>query len=127
MRNFIISFPKLKAILLSKKPDKKTLRYLNILTTFMYIAMFITISYATSGGSGGNLSVAVDLINKVQKGAEWLISGIIVIQGLFQIYEANLEISGCITAFMEAWVKWALFQGILNAVRAFFGSGTMLF
>lgn len=127
MRNFIISFPKLKTILLSKKPDKKTLRYLNILTTFMYIGMFITISYASSGGKGGDLSVAINLIDQVQKGAEWLIGGIIVIQGLFQIYEANLEISGCITAFMEAWVKWALFQGILNAVRTFFGSGTMLF
>lgn len=122
-----ISFPKIKKILLSKKPDRKTLKYINILSTLTHIAIFITVSYASSSGGSENLATIVDLIDKVQKGAEWLIGGIIVIQGLFQIYEANLEISGCVTAFMEAWVKWALFQGILNAVRTFFGSGTMLF
>ena len=91
---------------------------------FTYIFLIIGVSYATGSG-GSNLKTVTDLIDKVQQGAEWLVVGIIIIQGLFQVYEANNDISGILTAIMEVWVKYSLFQGILAAARQFFGSGLM--
>lgn len=122
-----ISFPNLynvRKFIISKKLSKKKIKYLRIISIFTYIFFFIGISYATGSGDS-NLKTVTDLIDKVQQGAEWLVVGIIIIQGLFQVYEANNEISGVLTAIMEVWVKYSLFQGILAAARQFFGSGLM--
>ena len=121
-----ISFPylyKIKEYIVKSRPSKRKLKILKICTTVTYIFLFIGISYASKGGSSENLKTVTDLIDKVQKGAEWLVNGIIVIQGLFQIYESHNDLSGVITAFMEAWLKYSLCRGILNLVSTFFGSG----
>ena len=55
----------------------------------------------------------------------WLVNGLIIIQGLFQIYEAQGNVSDGVMAILEMAIKYTLFQGILNAVQDFFGSGTM--
>lgn len=122
-----ISFPNLynvRKFIISKKLSKKKIKYLKIITMFIYIFLIIGVSYATGSGDS-NLKTVTDLIDKVQQGAEWLVVGIIIIQGLFQVYEANNDISGILTAIMEVWVKYSLFQGILAAARQFFGSGLM--
>ena len=121
-----VSFPdlyKIKQYVTKTKRSRRKLKILKFCTTAAYIVLFIGVSYASKGGSTENLKTVTDLIDKVQKGAEWLVYGIILIQGLFQIYESNNDLSGVITAFMEAWVKYSMFRGILNLVSTFFGSG----
>lgn len=118
------SFPSVKAFLPKGKKSKKTI-ILKLGISLLYIVIVFGISYATSGKKDASLQPVIDFVELAKASVVWLVNGLIIIQGLFQIYEAQGNVSDGVMAILEMAIKYTLFQGILNAVQDFFGSGTM--
>lgn len=121
------SFPLVKAFSSKGGKSKKTNKtiILKLFTSLLYIVIVFGISYATSGKKDASLQPVIDFVELAKASVVWLVNGLIVIQGLFQIYEAQGNVSDAVMAILEMAIKYTLFQGILNAVQDFFGSGTM--
>lgn len=118
------SFPSVKAFLPKGRKSKKTI-ILKLGISLLYIVIVFGISYATSGKKDASLQPVIDFVELAKASVVWLVNGLIIIQGLFQIYEAQGNVSDGVMAILEMAIKYTLFQGILNAVQDFFGSGTM--
>lgn len=118
------SFPLVKAFSSKSGKSKKTI-ILKLFTSLLYIVIVFGISYATSGKKDASLQPVIDFVELAKASVVWLVNGLIIIQGLFQIYEAQGNVSDGVMAILEMAIKYTLFQGILNAVQDFFGSGTM--
>ena len=118
------SFPSVKAFSPKGGKSKKTI-ILKLLTSLLYIVIVFGISYATSGKKDASLQPVIDFVELAKASVVWLVNGLIIIQGLFQIYEAQGNVSDAVMAVLEMAIKYTLFKGILNAVQDFFGSGTM--
>lgn len=118
------SFPSVKAFLPKGKKSKKTI-ILKLGISLLYIVIVFGISYATSGKKDASLQAVIDFVELAKASVVWLVNGLIIIQGLFQLYEAQGNVSDAVMAILEVAIKYTLFQGILNAVQDFFGSGTM--
>lgn len=118
------SFPSVKAFLPKGKKSKKTI-ILKLGISLLYIVIVFGISYATSGKKDASLQPVIDFVELAKASVVWLVNGLIIIQGLFQLYEAQGNVSDAVMAILEVAIKYTLFQGILNAVQDFFGSGTM--
>ena len=118
------SFPLVKAFLPKGRKSKKTI-ILKLIISLLYIVIVFGISYATSGKKDASLQPVIDFVELAKASVIWLVNGLIIIQGLFQIYEAQDNVSDAVMAVLEMAIKYTLFKGILNAVQDFFGSGTM--
>lgn len=118
------SFPSVKAFSPKGGKSKKTI-ILKLFTSLLYIVIVFGIGYATSGKKDASLQPVIDFVELAKASVVWLVNGLIIIQGLFQIYEAQGNVSDGVMAILEMAIKYTLFQGILNAVQDFFGSGTM--
>lgn len=118
------SFPLVKAFSSKGGKSKKTI-ILKLIVSLLYIVIVFGISYATSGKKDASLQPVIDFVELAKASVVWLVNGLIIIQGLFQIYEAQGNVSDGVMAILEMAIKYTLFQGILNAVQDFFGSGTM--
>ena len=118
------SFPLVKAFSSKGGKSKKTI-ILKLIVSLLYIVIVFGISYATSGKKDASLQPVIDFVELAKVSVVWLVNGLIIIQGLFQIYEAQGNVSDGVLAILEMAIKYTLFQGILNAVQDFFGSGTM--
>lgn len=118
------SFPLVKAFSSKGRKSKKTI-ILKLIISLLYIVIVFGISYATSGKKDASLQPVIDFVELAKASVVWLVNGLIIIQGLFQIYEAQGNVSDGVMAILEMAIKYTLFQGILNAVQDFFGSGTM--
>lgn len=118
------SFPSVKAFLPKGRKSKKTI-ILKLGISLLYIVIVFGISYATSGKKDASLQPVIDFVELAKASVVWLVNGLIIIQGLFQLYEAQGNVSDAVMAILEVAIKYTLFQGILNAVQDFFGSGTM--
>lgn len=118
------SFPSVKVFLPKGGKSKKTI-ILKLFTSLLYIVIVFGISYATSGKKDASLQPVIDFVELAKASVVWLVNGLIIIQGLFQLYEAQGNVSDAVMAILEVAIKYTLFQGILNAVQDFFGSGTM--
>ena len=118
------SFPLVKAFLPKGRKSKKTI-ILKLGISLLYIVIVFGISYATSGKKDASLQPVIDFVELAKASVIWLVNGLIIIQGLFQLYEAQGNVSDAVMAILEVAIKYTLFQGILNAVQDFFGSGTM--
>lgn len=118
------SFPLVKTFSSKGGKSKKTI-ILKLFTSLLYIVIVFGISYATSGKKDASLQPVIDFVELAKASVVWLVNGLIIIQGLFQIYEAQGNVSDGVMAILEMAIKYTLFQGILNAVQDFFGSGTM--
>lgn len=118
------SFPLVKTFSSKSGKSKKTI-ILKLFTSLLYIVIVFGISYATSGKKDASLQPVIDFVELAKASVVWLVNGLIIIQGLFQIYEAQGNVSDGVMAILEMAIKYTLFQGILNAVQDFFGSGTM--
>lgn len=121
------SFPLVKAFSSKGGKSKKTNKtiILKLFTSLLYIVIVFGISYATSGKKDASLQPVIDFVELAKASVVWLVNGLIIIQGLFQLYEAQGNVSDAVMAVLEMAIKYTLFQGILNAVQDFFGSGTM--
>lgn len=118
------SFPLVKTFSSKDGKSKKTI-ILKLIVSLLYIVIVFGISYATSGKKDASLQPVIDFVELAKASVVWLVNGLIIIQGLFQIYEAQGNVSDGVMAILEMAIKYTLFQGILNAVQDFFGSGTM--
>lgn len=118
------SFPSVKAFLPKGRKSKKTI-ILKLGISLLYIVIVFGISYATSGKKDASLQPVIEFVELAKASVVWLVNGLIIIQGLFQLYEAQGNVSDAVMAILEVAIKYTLFQGILNAVQDFFGSGTM--
>ena len=118
------SFPLVKAFPSKGGKSKKTI-ILKLIASLLYIVIVFGISYATSGKKDASLQPVIDFVELAKASVVWLVNGLIIIQGLFQIYEAQGNVSDAVMAVLEMAIKYTLFKGILNAVQDFFGSGTM--
>ena len=118
------SFPLVKAVLPKGGKSKKTI-ILKLIVSLSYIVIVFGISYATSGKKDASLQPVIDFVELAKASVVWLVNGLIIIQGLFQLYEAQGNVSDAVMAVLEMAIKYTLFKGILNAVQDFFGSGTM--
>ena len=118
------SFPLVKAFPSKGGKSKKTI-ILKLIASLLYIVIVFGISYATSGKKDASLQPVIDFVELAKASVVWLVNGLIIIQGLFQLYEAQGNVSDAVMAVLEMAIKYTLFQGILNAVQDFFGSGTM--
>ena len=118
------SFPLVKAFSSKGGKSKKTI-ILKLIASLLYIVIVFGISYATSGKKDASLQPVIDFVELAKASVVWLVNGLIIIQGLFQLYEAQGNVSDAVMAVLEMAIKYTLFKGILNAVQDFFGSGTM--
>ena len=118
------SFPLVKTFSSKDGKSKKTI-ILKLIVSLLYIVIVFGISYATSGKKDASLQPVIDFVELAKASVVWLVNGVIIIQGLFQLYEAQGNVSDAVMAVLEMAIKYTLFQGILNAVQDFFGSGTM--
>ncbi len=118
------SFPLVKTFSSKDGKSKKTI-ILKLIVSLLYIVIVFGISYATSGKKDASLQPVIDFVELAKASVVWLVNGLIIIQGLFQLYEAQGNVSDAVMAVLEMAIKYTLFQGILNAVQDFFGSGTM--
>ena len=118
------SFPLVKAFPSKGGKSKKTI-ILKLIASLLYIVIVFGISYATSGKKDASLQPVIDFVELAKASVVWLVNGVLIIQGLFQIYEAQGNVSDAVMAVLEMAIKYTLFKGILNAVQDFFGSGTM--
>lgn len=118
------SFPLVKTFSPKGGKSKKTI-ILKLIVSLLYIVIVFGISYATSGKKDASLQPVIDFVELAKASVIWLVNGLIIIQGLFQIYEAQGNVSDAVMAVLEMAIKYTLFKGILNAVQDFFGSGTM--
>lgn len=125
------SFPLVKAFPSKGGKSKKTIILkkktiiLKLIASLLYIVIVFGISYATSGKKDASLQPVIDFVELAKASVVWLVNGLIIIQGLFQLYEAQGNVSDAVMAVLEMAIKYTLFKGILNAVQDFFGSGTM--
>lgn len=118
------SFPLVKTFSSKDGKSKKTI-ILKLIASLLYIVIVFGISYATSGKKDASLQPVIDFVELAKASVVWLVNGLIIIQGLFQLYEAQGNVSDAVMAVLEMAIKYTLFKGILNAVQDFFGSGTM--
>ena len=118
------SFPLVKAFLSKGGKSKKTI-ILKFIVSLLYIVIVFGISYATSTKKDASLQPVIDFVELAKASVVWLVNGLIIIQGLFQLYEAQGNVSDAVMAVLEMAIKYTLFKAILNAVQDFFGSGTM--